>query len=91
MLDAERLAAARRITQEWIDQHGHERCWYYPDLFERIAECLEVVPTVGPGLPPRAEFEAGCRRYQDEQYSGQPCAGQDDVVSKAAEASLPGS
>jgi hypothetical protein len=51
-----------------VDKQGHERCWYYPDLFRRLATLFEVVPTVEPQLPPRPEFELGCRRYQDEEY-----------------------
>jgi hypothetical protein len=75
MTDAARLAEARRILQEWLDRQGHDRCWYYPDVFTRLAGCLDVTATVGPGLPPRAEFEAGCRRYQDEEFG---CPGPQD-------------
>jgi hypothetical protein len=67
--DADRLAVARQVLREWLDKQGHSRCWYYPELFTRLAECLDVSPTVAPGLPPVAEFREGCRRYQDEQYA----------------------
>ncbi|MEK6902223.1 MAG: hypothetical protein AABX02_01385 [archaeon] len=64
----DKLSEAKRIIQEWIDQQGHERCWYYPDLFNRLATLLEVKMTKPPALPPLAEFEEGCRKYQFEEY-----------------------
>jgi hypothetical protein len=70
MTDTERLAEARWILQGWLDKQGHDRCWYYPDVFNQLAGCLGATPAVGPNLPPRAEFEAGCGRYQAEQYAG---------------------
>jgi hypothetical protein len=79
MTDAERLADARRIVQGWLDKQGHERCWYYPDLFNQLAVCLELVPATEPDLPPLLEFEEGCRRYQAEQYAG-PLAQRGTVV-----------
>lgn len=63
-------AETRKIIQEWMDKQGHERCWYYPDLFTRLAGLFALTPKVEPGLPPREEFEEGCRRYQKEQFGG---------------------
>lgn len=59
---------AKAILQEWIDQQGHERCWYYPDLFNRLIKVYGIETTKEPNLPPRCEFEEGCRRYQEEEY-----------------------
>ena len=56
------------IVQEWIDKQGHERCWYYPDLFNQLAAVLDVTPSVAPCLPTRSEFKEGCCKYQDEQF-----------------------
>ena len=70
MTDVDRLAGARRIVQEWLDKQGHERCWYYPELFKQLASYLGVTPTTEPDLPPLLEFEEGCRRFQAEQYAG---------------------
>jgi hypothetical protein len=67
--DVGHLVEARRIVQEWLDKQGNERCWYYPDLFHQLADCLEVTPATEPDLPSRPEFEEGCRRYQHEQYA----------------------
>lgn len=62
-------AAARSILQAWVDKQGHERCWYYPDLFRQLAALYGVVPKEEPGLPPIEEFKAGCAKYQAEEYS----------------------
>lgn len=64
----EKCDKAKQVIQEWADKQGHERCWYYPDLFNRLAELFDVQPSVEPCLPSRPEFELGCCRYQDEEY-----------------------
>ncbi|QQG40066.1 MAG: hypothetical protein HYS81_01500 [Candidatus Aenigmatarchaeota archaeon] len=69
MNDAERCDKAKRIIQEWTDKQGHERCWYYPDLFNRLAVLFSVKPTKNPSLPTLEEFREGCRRYQQEEYA----------------------
>ena len=53
---------------EWIDKQGHDRCWYYPELFRKLTNLFGLTPNPEPALPPRKEFEAGCFRYQDEEY-----------------------
>jgi len=58
----------RQITQEWLNQQGHNRCWYYPELFAKLAETLGLQITVDPALPPRPEFEEGCRKFQNEEF-----------------------
>lgn len=63
----QRFNEARNVIQEWVDKQGHDRCWYYPDLFRKLAEIFEVKYT-DPGLPPLDEFKKGCERYQDEEY-----------------------
>lgn len=64
----EKFIKAKSIIQEWVDQQGHERCWYYPDLFNELVKLFEIKQTVESKLPPRKEFEEGCRRYQAEQF-----------------------
>ncbi len=63
-----KLEEAKKALQEWVDKQGHERCWYYPEIFNRLCEILDVKPTTLPCLPVRHEFESGCIRYQREQY-----------------------
>ena len=60
---------AKKVFREWIDQQGHDRCWYYPDLFNRLVKIYELAPTKTPSLPPLKEFEEGCRKYQIEEYT----------------------
>lgn len=66
--EAPTLGQIRALVQQWLDKQGHEQCWYYPEIFRLICQVLGVRPSRDPGLPPRPEFEEGCRRYQDEQY-----------------------
>ncbi len=68
MDDSVKLNEAKKIIQEWVDQQGHERCWYYPDLFNRLVNVFEIKATKAPALPPLHEFEEGCRKYQIEEY-----------------------
>ena len=72
MTDSVRLFRARQLIREWLAKQGQDRCWYYPDIFNQLAAVLGVEVQAAPQLPPRVEFEAGCRRYQDEQYRGDP-------------------
>jgi hypothetical protein len=65
----EQVSEAKRVIQEWLDKQGHDRCWYYPDLFQTLAEILEVRPSKDQQLPPLAEFKKGCERYQREEYT----------------------
>jgi hypothetical protein len=67
-MSEEKLEEARRVLQQWVDKQGHERCWYYPDLFRELAEILEVEPSKEPALPPLAEFKRGCEKYQKEEF-----------------------
>ena len=62
------LKRIKAIVQEWLDQQGHDRCWYYPELYNRLAHEFDLTPTKAPCLPSRAEFENGCKKYADEQY-----------------------
>ncbi len=69
-MDAEqKCAEAARVIQEWVDKQGHERCWYYPDLFRRLAILFGVEASQEPALPPLEEFKEGCRRYQREEFN----------------------
>jgi hypothetical protein len=68
MEDCPNCQSTKQILQNWVDQQGHERCWYYPDLFRQLIAIFRVKASLPPKLPPRSEFEAGCRRYQMEEY-----------------------
>lgn len=59
---------AKRLIQSWLDKQGHDRCWYYPDIFRELADLFGLKPTVDPQLPSAEAFQSGCQRYQLEQY-----------------------
>ncbi|OGJ54121.1 hypothetical protein A3D11_03145 [Candidatus Peribacteria bacterium RIFCSPHIGHO2_02_FULL_49_16] len=59
---------SKEIIQEYVDQQGHNRCWYYPDLFRSLVKLFEVDASKEPALPPLEEFKEGCRRYQQEEF-----------------------
>lgn len=58
----------KAIVQTWLDKQGHDRCWYYPELFNQLAEKLNLSQRAPSELPPRKEFELGCKRYQIEEF-----------------------
>ena len=64
----ERYIQAQAVLQRWVNQQGHDRCWYYPDLFRELAVILEVTPTKDPSLPSLEEFKRGCEQYQREEF-----------------------
>ena len=66
--NCEKCEETKRVILEWVNKQGHDRCWYYPDLFQALANLFKIRPSVGPSLPPRKEFEDGCRRYQNEEF-----------------------
>lgn len=68
MTDAELSIETKRILQDWVDQQGHDRCWYYPDLFRRLIALHGVKAFKEPHLPPLEEFKRGCERYQREEF-----------------------
>jgi hypothetical protein len=69
-VEAAGLARVRRLVQDWLDKQGHDRCWYYPEIFTELARALDLQHIVlkPPQLPSLAEFRTGCERYQREQY-----------------------
>lgn len=65
------LEGCKQIVSEWLGKQGHDKCHFYPELFKQLAEVLGLKAPEAE-LPPRAEFEAGCKRYQDELYGPKP-------------------
>jgi hypothetical protein len=59
---------AKMLLQQWLDKQGHERCWYYPEIFRSLTALFELQPGVELGLPPEKEFEDGCTRFRQEEY-----------------------
>ena len=63
----EKCNEAAKLLQEWTDKQGHDRCWYYPDIFCRLCEIYGIMPGEVK-LPPLDEFKGGCERYQKEEF-----------------------
>lgn len=68
MSDQQKLHQAKAIIQDWVDQQGHNRCWYYPELFRQLVDLFEIEATKEPKLPPLEEFKEGCCKYQKEEF-----------------------
>lgn len=68
---SQKLNHVKNLVQEWLNKQSHQRCWYYPEIFNKVAEYLGLKQELPSELPPRCEFEEGCKRYQDEEY-GKP-------------------
>lgn len=67
--EALKCAQAILILEMWTSRQSHDRCWYYPDVFRQLCNIFDVAAPPQ-HLPPRPEFEEGCRRFQREQYEG---------------------
>ena len=68
MTPEQKLEKISVLIESWMAKQGHDRCWYYPEIFEEICETLNIIVHVKKRLPPEKEFEEGCRRYKLEQY-----------------------
>ena len=60
---------ARALLQVWLDKQGHDRCWYYPEIFLELCKLFDVKASLPPSLPTLEEFQEGCKKYQIEQFS----------------------
>jgi hypothetical protein len=78
---------AKDLIEEWVSQQGHNQCWYYPDLYRKLAALLEI-KGADPNLPPLSEFKEGCIKYQHEIYGlGQNlCLPDPDLMDQILEA-----
>ena len=68
MNEKEKLEKAKQLIQKWVDKQGHDRCWYYPEIFEELKELFDIKTPKEPKLPPLEEFKKGCKRYQEEEF-----------------------
>lgn len=69
----------KEAIQEWMNQQGHNRCWYYPDIFKKLASLHSLEQTTPSNLPPLEEFKEGCTKYQSEEYAKPVCCGTGSV------------
>lgn len=33
-----KINEVKTVVQEWLNKQGHDRCWYYPELFFQLAD-----------------------------------------------------
>lgn len=71
----QKIGDVSAVIQSWVDKQGHDRCWYYPELFQQLVGMLNIQSTVDPKLPPLDEFRGGCYKYQAEEYQLKQCDG----------------
>lgn len=62
------VSEASRLLQSWLDKQDHDRCHYYPEIFDQLCMLFGVKNTIPVTRVCRAEFEEGCRRFQDAEY-----------------------
>lgn len=60
---------AKELIQSWANKEGHDRCWYYPDIFESLADHFQVENNNHALLPTLEEFECGCDKYQCSEFA----------------------
>lgn len=63
------VVVVQDMVQEWLDKQGNERCWYYPDIFNKICEVLNLKCNVDRGLPLEQVFRRNCDKFTKEEYS----------------------
>lgn len=65
----EKLLEVKNVIREWDEKRGHERCWYFPELFKKIADIVGVELMNGPYVPTPEQAARGCERYWKEQFA----------------------
>lgn len=67
---AEQAQLVKFLVEKWAQLQDHDRCHYYPEIFLTIAKVVRanLQNYSYPKMLPRAEFEAGCKQFQDEIY-----------------------
>jgi hypothetical protein len=61
----------KSIVEEWINKQGHDKCWYYPDLFHKLIKELNIklsLDQLVEKLPTKEGFKAGCDKYIQETF-----------------------
>lgn len=68
-MNAEEIVEAiKEDIEDWASKQGEYSCWYYPEIFLKIALRVGAEVDYPLFLPPRTEFEKGCKKWQDEKY-----------------------
>ena len=56
------------ILCEYNSKQGHDKCWFYPELFDKLLKVYKI-PKVESNLPPKEEFKEYCDIYREKVYS----------------------
>jgi hypothetical protein len=62
------IASVKDEIQSWLDKQGQDKCHYYPEIFQKIAELLQIKNNLVNALPPEEEFQSGCDKYRKDLY-----------------------
>jgi hypothetical protein len=66
---AAKVAIVCELIQEWTDKKGHNKCWYYPEIFKAICAVIGLKDVQIPDIT-EAEFRDGCGRFTLELFNG---------------------
>lgn len=58
----------KELLIKWANLSGQDKCWHHEDILTKLCEVFEIPILEKPVLPPRCEFEKGCKDYQDKIY-----------------------
>ncbi len=64
------LEEVRAVLQDWASNTGHDKCWHHPEILKRLCQIVGVSVDNDPCLPPREEFQQGCKAYEASLYAG---------------------
>lgn len=69
MTSDEKLNNIKTVLKSWFLKEGHEKCWYYPDIFNKIVSILDIdLSRFWYNVPSKEDFCRGCERYQKDLY-----------------------
>lgn len=63
-----KLDLIKNEVQAWLDKQGHDQCWFYPEILQKIVDILEIKATIDPNLPTEEQFKEGCKVFCLEKY-----------------------
>lgn len=67
MTPEEKCNKAVELLTDWESKQSHDACWYYPEVFNDLQKLFGITPSEKE-LPPKEEFERGCKAYQLHLY-----------------------
>ncbi|MEK6908938.1 MAG: hypothetical protein AABX23_02715 [Nanoarchaeota archaeon] len=57
-----------RILREWVELTGHNRCWWHPELLQRLGKLYDVDMSKAIERLPIEVFRRGCAVYTAGEY-----------------------